>query len=136
MKILFSCLLAFSALFGTVQVVAQGTATVLVEKHYGNFAYLSGGVGEEELADIRSRERDFNLKLLFAERGGAYLGDVDVALTNAAGETVFAVQALGPYVLLRLPSGSYQIRATMNGQVQQGRLSVPAKGRQETVLRW
>lgn len=136
MKILFSCLLALCALCGAAQVVAQGTAATLVEKHYGNVAYLSGGVGEEELADIRSRERDFNLKLLFAERGGAYLGDVDVALTNAAGETVFAVQALGPYVLLRLPSGSYQFRATMNGQVQLGRLSVPAKGRQDTVLRW
>lgn len=118
------------------QVMAQSTASTPLEKRYGNVAYISGGIGEEERDEIRLRERDFNLKLLFAERGGSYLGDVDVVLLNAKGETMLDLKSVGPFLLVQLPGGSYGIKVSANGQIQEGRLSIPAKGQREGVFRW
>ncbi len=136
MKSLLPLLFVLLSLLASGQVAADHAAGPLPERYYGNVAYLSGGVGEEELEVIRASERNFNLKLLFAERGGAYLGGVDVLLINAAGDTAFDGQGLGPFLLLRLPSGSYEVRATANGEVRKGRLSVTTRGRHEAVFRW
>ena len=136
MKRLLTLLFVLLSGLASGQVVADSSAGVLTERHYGNVAYLSGGVGEEELEAIRASERNFNVKLLFAERDGAYLGGVEVLLINAAGDTVFEGQSLGPFLLLRLPGGSYEVRASANGEIRKGRLSVTAKGRHAAVFRW
>lgn len=127
--ICFSCLVF-------AQVMAQGTAFTLGEKHYGNVGYVSGGIGDEERDEIRARERDFNLKLLFSERDGSYLGDVDVLIINPKGEPVLDVKSVGPFLLVRLPGGNYRIKVSANGLLQQGKLSIPINGRREEVFRW
>lgn len=136
MKNLFSIIFALLSCLLSNQVMAQSMPTTLLEKHYGNVVYVSGGIGDEERDEIRSRERNFNLKLLFSERDGAYLGDVDVVLLNNKGDTVFNAESVGPFLLMQLPGGSYVIKVSMNGQMQQRRLSIPAKGRNEAVFRW
>lgn len=118
------------------QLIAQDMGTTLVERHYGNIAYVSGGIGDAERDEIRRREEGFNLKLLFAERDGSYLGDVDVALLDGKGATVFEARSVGPFLLARLPAGNYAIHVSLNGQKQQGSLTVPANGRREAVFRW
>lgn len=136
MKKLFP--LVFVCLSGLLSspLMAQGTEPTPLEKGDGNVAYISGGIGDEERDEIRLRERDFNLKLLFAERDGSYLGDVDVVLLNAKGETVLDLKSVGPFLLVQLPGGSYGIKVSANGQMQQRKLSIPAKGKHEGVFRW
>lgn len=134
-KLISLVLLCLGCLIGS-QALAQGAPATLAEEHYGSVAYISGGVGEEERNGIRLRERDFNFRLLFSERSGAYLGDVDVTLVNVKGETVLEVKAAGPFLLAQLPSGRYRIKVSSGGQVQQGKLSIPAKGRYRAAFRW
>ncbi|MGB4063099.1 MAG: carboxypeptidase-like regulatory domain-containing protein [Azonexus sp.] len=129
MYLLLSCLLPS-------QVLAQGDAFTLVEKHSGNVTYISGGIGDEERDEIRLRERDFNLKLLFSERDGSYLGSVDVVVLNPKGEAVLEANSAGPFLLAQLPPGSYVIKVSMNGQQQQKKLSISEKRRYEGVFRW
>lgn len=117
-------------------VLGQGDAPALVEKNDGNVTYVSGGIGDEEVDEIRLRERDFNLKLLFAERDGSYLGSVDVVVLNAKGDKVLEAHSAGPFLLARLPQGSYVIKVSMNGQEQQKKLSITEKRRSEAVFRW
>ena len=136
MKNLLSLLFLLLSFLASAGSFAQGSAAAVVEGRYANVAYVSGGIGEDELDEIRARERSFNLKLLFAERSGAYLGDVNVVVTKAGGDAVFDVKSVGPFLLINLPAGSYEIRASIDGQVQQRRLSVSAKGRTDAVLRW
>jgi hypothetical protein len=136
MKNLFSLLFALLSWLMVNPLMAQGTSSTLVENTYENIAYVSGGIGDEERDEIRSRERNFNLKLLFAERDGSYLGDVNVVLLNAKGDTVFDVKSVGPFLLLKLPAGKYLIKTSMNGQMQQKRMSITAKGRHEAIFRW
>ncbi|KAB2921879.1 MAG: carboxypeptidase regulatory-like domain-containing protein [Dechloromonas sp.] len=134
MKPLIPALLLASLL--STSAIAQSGAHTLPESRYGAISYLSGGIGDEELDEIRLREGDFNLKLLFAERDGSYLAGVDVELTDAKGETVLAVKAAGPFLLVRLPVGNYTVRLMANGQARQGKLAVSAKGTRQAVFRW
>jgi len=116
--------------------LAQTTAFTLPENRSGNVSYISGGVGDEERNEIRQREADFNLKLLFSERDGSYLTGVDVLLLNAKGETVLEAKSAGPFLLARVPAGRYTVKVSAKGQTQQGKLSLGAKGKQQTVFRW
>lgn len=128
-------LLAFTCLFAT-QAAAQATPFTLAERQFGETAYVSGGIGDEERDEIRQRKKDFNLQLLFAERDGSYLADVAVRLQDARGRTVLDTGAAGPFLLVRLPAGNYLLKATANGQEQQAKLSVPAKGQRQAIFRW
>lgn len=127
--LLISCLIS-----GTLW--AQSPATALADRHYGAVTYVSGGIGDNERDEIRAREKDFNLRLLFCERDGTYLADIDVRLANAKGETVLDAKSVGPFLLAQLPSGNYTVEVSSNGQRQQGKLSIPPKGRRESVFRW
>ena len=46
--------------------------------------YVSGGAGTEEIDQLRSMEKDFNLKMVFALKSGAYLAEVNVTIVDAA----------------------------------------------------
>lgn len=118
------------------QVMAQSNAFTLVEKYYGNVSYVSGGIGDEERDEIRLRERNFNVKLLFSERDGSYLGNVDVVILTSKGETVFVANSVGPFLLVQLPSGNYVVKASTSGQLQQRKLSINQKRKHESVFRW
>ncbi len=50
-------------------------------------SYVSGGVGLDSINRLNSLAAEFNLKLVFALRSGAYLSDVQVVVVNAAGKT-------------------------------------------------
>lgn len=116
--------------------LAQTTAFTLPESRSGDVSYISGGIGDEERNEIRMREADFNLKLLFSERDGSYLTGVDVLLLNTRGETVLETKGAGPFLLARVPAGRYTVKLSANGKVQQGKLSVGAKGKKQAVYRW
>ena len=81
-------------------------------------AVLSGGVGEESRAQLKAREHEFNLKLVFTLAEGNYLADVRVAVRNAAGQIVVEHVADGPFLLARLPPGSYTVAAVYGAQSQ------------------
>ncbi len=134
MKRMISALL-LAGLIAT-PVMAQTTPHTLPETRYGNVSYVSGGIGDEERDEIRRREPDFNLKLLFSERDGSYMAGVDVQLLNAKGETILEAKAAGPFLLARVPPGNYVVKLSANGQAQQGKLSVSAKGQRQAVFRW
>jgi len=114
---------------------AQQEPPPAVREHQG-VRYLTGGIGEEERAAILAFAADFNLKLLFAEKGGAYLADVTVIVTGADARKVLELDAGGPLVLARLPAGDYRIAATAGGREQVRKASVPATGQRTLVFYW
>jgi hypothetical protein len=134
MKTLIPALLLAGLL--AMPALAQTTAFTLPENRSGDVTYISGGIGDEERDEIRQREANFNLKLLFSERDGSYLTGVDVLLLNAKGETVLDAKAAGPFLLARVPAGRYTVKLSANGKTQQGKVSVGAKGKQQAVFRW
>ena len=49
--------------------------------------------------------------------------EVAVTVKDAKGQTVFDLPSSGPYLLLKLPAGSYQVTATYQGKAQTRRVS-------------
>lgn len=86
--------------------------------------YATGGVGIEERAEMNQMVDDYNLKLSFAELTGHYLSGIVVTIKNSEGDIVFNKQSQGPWFLLKLPEGAYQVIASHDGQTKRERVMV------------
>lgn len=81
--------------------------------------WLSGGIGEEARAEMRKAAADYNVHLMFSERGGAYLADIPVTVRQHGGEKVYSGISEGPLLYLRLPPGNYRVSAMIDGAWQE-----------------
>ncbi|WP_432260352.1 hypothetical protein [Cupriavidus sp. TMH.W2] len=105
----------------------------MVQRQAGSVAYICGGVAEDEQVALQSQARKYNMSLLFTQGArGEYLSDVDVKLTRG-GREVASFVADGPRCLLRAPSGTYNVRATYQGQSKTATVSTGGKNAQ---MRW
>lgn len=99
------------------------------------FAYATAGVGADEIARLKARESEFNVKLVFTLMEGNYLSDVAVVVNDRSGNPVLVLAAPGPMVLAKLPPGAYVVQATYEGRTVTRKLDVRERLRTE-YLRW
>ena len=90
----------------------------------GNAPWISGGVGDEAFAAMRSSASDYNVHVLFTGRHGAYLADIPFSVKARNGEEVLSGISAGPLLYLRLPAGNYQLAAKLNDAWQSQRIQV------------
>jgi hypothetical protein len=102
----------------------------------GNVPVISGGVGEDSLARLQAREKEFNLKLVFTLVEGNYLADVGVTVSDAAGKTLAQHVTDGPIFMARLPAGTYLVTARYNGNAQTRKVSLRGDRLHTEYLRW
>jgi hypothetical protein len=69
-------------------------------------------------------------------RSGAYLAGVRVIIEAAGGTQLLNVEMEGPLLLVRLPAGSYTIKATLEGETLTRTVAIPAQGRREAMFQW
>ncbi|WP_153111836.1 carboxypeptidase-like regulatory domain-containing protein [Propionivibrio limicola] len=98
----------------------------VMKQEFNGTPFISGGVGEEELEQINAAKGEYNVRLLLAEKSGAYVTGVQLAIFDGKGKKVLDAWDAGPYLLTRLPTGTYQVSAAYDGQTQQKRLDVRA----------
>jgi hypothetical protein len=89
---------------------------------------------EAQLADAISRY-GYNVQLVFAEQTGAFLADVNLHITDAAGNTVLDTVSEGPMFLAKLPPGQYRVAAQANGAVRTATVDA-SRGAKRTTLVW
>ncbi len=102
----------------------------------GNITYVSGGVGTESLDHLGSITSDFNLKLIFALNSGEYLSNVNVAITDAKGQSMVDTTSEGPWFLARLPKGNYRVVATVAGKAEKRQIAIGAAKLRTIDFRW
>lgn len=102
----------------------------------GDYAHVSGGVGDESLERLDALQMGFNLKLTFALTAGDYLSGTAVEIAEAGGKVVVNAQSEGPFMLVRLPPGRYVVSATQGGVRKSQKLTVGARGNQTVHFRW
>jgi hypothetical protein len=111
-----------------------------VEKTQGNVSYIMGGIGLDESQQMKAMESQYSVAITFAEhdQGKAdYLADIPVTITNAQGQTVLSVKSDGPYLLAKLPPGSYEITASRGGQPKSNHVQVgPGTHADQVVFDW
>lgn len=89
-----------------------------------NAPWISGGVGDEAFAAMRSSAHDYNVHVLFTGRHGAYLAGIPFSLKTRNGEEVHSGISTGPLLYMRLPAGSYRLAAKLNDTWQSQRIQV------------
>ena len=113
---------------------AQSTDPIL--RTTTGVSYVSGGVGLDSIARLDALASQFNLKLVFALKTGVYLSDVKVTIADSRGTTLLDALSQGPWLMAALPTGNYQVAATVAGVTERRNVTV-AGARLNTVdFRW
>jgi len=102
----------------------------------GGLPYVSGGVGEESQQRLSARAGEFNLKLVFAMKSGAYLSNVRVAIADAKGKALLDATSEGPWFLTKLPLGNYQVVASYAGKAFERSIAIDAAALRTVDFRW
>jgi hypothetical protein len=91
------------------------------------FPYLTGGVSTEEREVLQASGKAYNVQLTFAEKGGAYISDVNLVIAGAKGVEIIAVTTSGPLFYIQLPPGSYGVSASFKGETKKVKSLLVAK---------
>lgn len=98
-------------------------------------AFMSGGIGDSEIAAMQAQRANYALWVRTAAKGsGAYLADVHVRITDAKKATVLDHVMDGPWLLVDLPPGRYEVQASYHGQVSSQVTTVLAGAHRQMVF--
>jgi len=105
--------------------------------HAGAVKYFSAGVGLEERS---AHYPPVPLKLIFVAGPKAYLSQISVTITDAAGKVRLEVpqeRVTGPWLFVDLPQGAYDITAEGPGRTKvKERVTITGKEHKTVYLRW
>jgi len=126
--------IAILVLFARVAALADDIRIVVQTQ--GDVRYISGGVGfgEREILNKMASKEKMNLKLVFAERSGAFLSALPVTITDTSGAIRLQVKTSGPWLFVRFPAGEYRYSAERGRQVESGSVTVSEGDRTELVV--
>ena len=122
-----------------IQVLATMAVVLLtfcMEVRAADVPHISGGVGADAREELLAKEKEYNLKIIAAEKSGDYLANVKVVIESARKEQVLDTTMEGPILLAKLAPGTYTIRATSDGQMLTRTVTIPAQGLRQVDFRW
>ena len=102
-------------------------------------AYITGGVGQEETDAILAEAKQWPIFLVLSqlENGrGVWIFGAQINVMNQQQKVIFKAQADGPYMLINLIPGDYQITASYQGVQQVRALTVKADSSQKLNIFW
>ena len=100
-------------------------------------AYMTGGIGEEEVAVMKPQAKKFTLNLLFSEGVvGRWVTDVNVNIYDEASQLVFRIVAAKNVLYVNLPAGTYTILANNAGNKLRQKVTLEADTNQKVILNW
>lgn len=102
-------------------------------------SYISGGVGEEESQAILTESKQWPLLLELSqlENGrGVWIFGAKIKILNTMNQVIFDAQADGPYILINLTAGQYQIEASYQESIQKKSVLIQGSGLQKLAIFW
>ena len=135
---LTAAMLAAGLLLGSAAQAQNESALPAVQKS-GAVEYLSGGIGLDESTAIKSASRHWPLSLVFSVQApgkAEFASDVKLEIRDAKGAQVLATTASGPFLLAKLPPGSYSLRASLAGKTLERKVQIKAGGSARVELVW
>jgi hypothetical protein len=106
------------------------------ETQIGAATVVCTGIGQTR-ADPRWLE--FPIRLEFSDAANTYLAGEEAKIRAVSGPQMLNVTCEGPWILLRLPQGAYQVEARIlnsKAKPRSTRFSIPVKGQQRVVLQF
>ncbi|MGF1624635.1 MAG: hypothetical protein ACFCVH_07110 [Alphaproteobacteria bacterium] len=111
---------------------AAAVATLVATPALAQSDYLCAGVSENERQE--AERFDYTLKMVYAQPDGHFLADVQTRITDSSGAVLVDVLCGGPWLLASLPSGSYEVEATFQGETKSTTVSVDGTAGQEQLI--
>lgn len=97
--------------------------------------HLAGGVTQEDRVALRAEVDRHSLWLVTAvSKTGAYLADVEVQISDEHQRTVFGARLPGPWLLVDLPPGRYEVRASFGGDTQRRATTIHAGDHRQLIF--
>jgi hypothetical protein len=107
------------------------------QRSVGSVAYISGGIGSDEAQAMKAAAADYPLTLELAAAGperDPYIADARVEIRDLKGNAVLNTTTEGPFLLVRLPSGTYTLDVEWNGAQKRKTVQVAADKRQHVMF--
>jgi len=90
-------------------------------------AYVSGGVSDTEQQQLQHERPAYSLWVVTAAMGsGAYVADARLRIRDAKGELVFDRQLDGPWLLINLALGQYEVETDWQAQTVRSTTTIHA----------
>ncbi|MDR5756116.1 carboxypeptidase regulatory-like domain-containing protein [Caballeronia sp. LZ035] len=102
----------------------------------GDVSYTSGGVGLDESHALIREQAHWPLSLRFTGPTADYLSGVHVRIVGGKGGEVLSTESMGPYMLVKLPPGSYTVYAKYKDQEKKQSVSVAGPGKAKAAFHW
>jgi hypothetical protein len=115
------------------------SSAVMATEVQGNVTFVSGGVGEDEAAMFKSAASGYPLELQFVQKAtprDEFLASVKVKITDRSKNMVLDTVTNGPFLLAKLPAGTYRVEADYNGIVKRQSVDVQAGKHGRRVFVW
>ena len=128
-----------AALLGAAGFAHAQTQTLPAVQKSGDVEYLSGGIDKDEATAFQAESRNWPLALQFAVTGGQraqFASDVQVTLRGAGGRSVLQTTTTGPFLLVRVPPGSYAVEAVLEGVARRRQVSVKRGASAKAMFSW
>jgi hypothetical protein len=108
------------------------------EHAQGAVSYVTGGIGTDEAQAMRAAAADYPLTLELAAAGGGprdeYISGAEVSIRDSRGASVLDTLTDGPFLLARLPAGSYTVEVDWNGIHKTKNIDVGPERREHVML--
>jgi hypothetical protein len=115
---------------------AQTSPAVRSATATSGVSFMTGGVGLVARQELASQAGQYNLHLEFAYAPeGEYLSEVQVDINDARGNNVLSTRTDGPWLLARLPAGSYTVKASYGSVTRTQQVAVGG-GKRHLVMRF
>jgi hypothetical protein len=97
---------------------------VLQPQSQGDVTFVSGGIGRDEADAMQALRSKFNLHMLFALKSGDYLSEIQLAIFDKKGNSLFETVTLGPMLWVDIKPGTYFIKAQLDGKFIEKKVNV------------
>ena len=104
--------------------------------YYKETPYVSGGIGKDEREALTALARQFNTKIVLALKGGDYVSDVTIRISDLNNALVLEGISKGPEFYTKLSTGNYNVEAIWEGRKKQGVFSIKETGMQVIHFYW
>uniref|UniRef100_UPI003F4FCF59 carboxypeptidase regulatory-like domain-containing protein n=1 Tax=Caballeronia sp. LjRoot34 TaxID=3342325 RepID=UPI003F4FCF59 len=102
----------------------------------GDVSFTSGGVGLDESHALIREQAHWPLSLRFTGPTSDYLSDVHVRIADAKNAEVLKTDAMGPYMLVKLPPGRYTVYARYKDSEKKQGVTVAGNGGAKADFHW
>ena len=122
------------SLIAAAPALAQGQFPTPMQQ--GGVIYISGGVGDDEIATMKAVVNAYNLLISNSEKDGSFTAGIDVTIRDGHGGVVLDAKDTGPLLYVKLPPGDYTLDALYHGVENVREATVGPKRPTEVNFLW